>query len=145
MSLRSWSGILLALPAFAFVACSGSSPRFTSKDRIITPPSDASPYQLQGIASYYADEFNGRKTANGETYDMHSLTAAHRTLPFNTTVKVLNLLNRRTTIVRINDRGPFKDERLIDVSLEAAQQLGLIGEGTAPVSLEILQLGPPSK
>jgi len=105
---------------------------------------ETSPGQLRGMASYYADEFNGRTTSNGETYDMLALTAAHRTLPFNTKVKVTNLDNGRSVVVRINDRGPFKDDRVIDLSLAAARQLAMIGNGTAPVSLEIVELGPPA-
>lgn len=97
---------------------------------------------LTGIASYYGEEFHGRKTSSGEVYDMHALTAAHRTLPFNTRVRVTNLDNNRSVEVRINDRGPFKDNRVIDVSYKAALQLGLISNGTAPVRIEILKLGP---
>ncbi len=100
---------------------------------------------MEGIASYYADEFHGRKTSNGEVYDMHALTAAHRTLPFNTIVRVVNSDNDKSVIVRVNDRGPFKDDRVIDVSLEAAKQLGLIAHGTAPVKLEILELSMDQK
>jgi rare lipoprotein A len=96
---------------------------------------------LNGIASYYAEEFHGRKTSSGEVYDMHDLTAAHRTLPFNTRIKVTNLDTRQAVVVRINDRGPFKDDRVIDLSLEAAKHIGLIAHGTAPVKLEILELG----
>lgn len=70
---------------------------------------------------------------------MHALTAAHRTLPFNTVVRVMNLDNRMSVVVRINDRGPFKDNRVIDLSLGAAKQVGLIANGTAPVKLEILE------
>lgn len=99
-------------------------------------------HQLSGIASYYADDFHGRKTANGETFDMHELTAAHRTLPFNTRLRVRNLDNNLVVTVRINDRGPFKDNRVIDLSLEAAKKIGLIANGTAPVELEIIELGP---
>jgi rare lipoprotein A len=72
---------------------------------------------------------------------MHDLTAAHRTLPFNTKVKVTNLDNSKSVVVRINDRGPFKDDRVIDLSFEAAKQIGLIANGTASVRLEILELG----
>jgi rare lipoprotein A len=72
---------------------------------------------------------------------MHALTAAHKTLPFNTTVKVMNLENGRSVVVRINDRGPFKDDRVIDLSLEAARQIGLIANGTGPVKIEIIELG----
>jgi len=95
-------------------------------------------YVEEGTASYYADEFNGRKTSNGEIYDMNALTAAHQTLPFNTRVKVTNLSNGRSVVVRINDRGPFKDQRIIDLSLEAAKSIGMIGPGTARVRIEVL-------
>jgi rare lipoprotein A len=96
-------------------------------------------HRLEGTASYYAEEFDGRKTSNGETYDMNALTAAHRTLPFNTKIRVVNLENMKSVVVRVNDRGPFKDDRVIDVSLEAARQLGLIAKGTASVQIEILE------
>lgn len=99
--------------------------------------------QLEGIASYYAEDFHGRKTANGEVYNMNALTAAHRRLPFNTKVRVTNLDNNRSVEVRINDRGPFKDNRVIDLSLKAALEIGLISNGTGPVKIEILELGPP--
>lgn len=93
------------------------------------------------MASYYSDEFNGRRTSSGETYDMHDFTAAHRTLPFNTKIRVLNLENGRSVVVRVNDRGPFKDDRVLDLSLGAAKELGLIENGTARVRIEILELG----
>jgi rare lipoprotein A len=95
-------------------------------------------YVEEGIASYYAEEFNGRKTSNGEIYDMNTLTAAHQTLPFNTRVRVTNLDNGKSVIVRINDRGPFKDQRIIDLSLEAARSIGMIGPGTARVRIEVV-------
>jgi rare lipoprotein A len=102
--------------------------------------------QLEGIASYYADDFHGRRTSNGETYDMHALTAAHRTLPFQTLVRVTNTDNGRKVNLRINDRGPFKDNRIIDVSYKAALELGMISNGTAPVVVEIIEHGPtPTK
>lgn len=123
--------------AIAMAGCSAASPRFTSRN---SAPESKEPVsqQLNGIASYYADEFHGRKTANGEIYDMHELTAAHRTLPFNTRVRVRNLETNLIVVVRINDRGPFKDDRVIDLSLEAAKRIGLISNGTAPVELEVL-------
>jgi peptidoglycan lytic transglycosylase len=117
------------------------SPRFTSARSHPADPGGPSSFSEEGMASYYAEEFNGRKTSNGEVYDMNRLTAAHRTLPFNTTVKVINTLSGKAVVVRINDRGPFKDDRIIDLSLEAAKELELIGSGTAPVRLEVLQLG----
>lgn len=95
----------------------------------------------EGVASYYAEEFNGRKTSNGETYDMNQMTAAHRTLPFNSHVRVINTSTGKSVVVRINDRGPFKDNRIIDLSLAAAKTLELIGSGTANVRLEVIDLG----
>jgi rare lipoprotein A len=76
---------------------------------------------------------------------MHTLTAAHRTLPFNTTVKVTHLQTGESVIVRINDRGPFKDDRVIDLSLEAAKRIGLIAKGTGPVRLYLIELGAPGR
>ena len=89
-------------------------------------------------ASYYADKYHGRKTSNGEIFNMNALTAAHKTLPFNTIVRVTNLANGKSVQVRINDRGPFVKGREIDVSKAAAQQLDMIKTGTATVKLEIL-------
>jgi len=95
-----------------------------------------------GVASYYADGHDGRRTASGERFDMSEMTAAHRTLPFGTRVRVTNLANGRTAVVRINDRGPFKGRRIIDVSYAAARELGMIGTGTARVRLRVV--GPGS-
>ena len=121
--------------------CGGAAPRFTSQpSRRVS----LSGHQLEGVASYYADEFHGRRTSNGEVYDMHALTAAHRTLPFNTRVRVLNLENNKSVVVRVNDRGPFKDDRVIDLSLEAAKRVGLVANGTASVSIEILEVDSQS-
>lgn len=91
-----------------------------------------------GYASYYGPKFHGRKTANGEIFDQGKLTAAHRELPFNTKVKVTNLQNNRTVVVRINDRGPFVAGRVIDLSKKAAEYLDMINVGVAPVRVEIL-------
>jgi rare lipoprotein A len=144
-SLRTTA--VVCLPALLVAAgCGSGSPRFTSRERpdpSAGEPSSAS--QLQGVASYYADEFNGRKTANGEVYDMNEMTAAHRTLPFGTKVKVTNVDSGKSVVVRINDRGPFKDDRVIDLSLGAAKQLGLIAMGTGRVILQILELGMGGK
>jgi rare lipoprotein A len=96
-------------------------------------------HKEQGIASWYGEEFHGRKTSSGEVYDMFALTAAHRTLPLGTRVRVTNLGNRRQIIVRINDRGPFVKERIIDLSYRAAKAIAMVGPGTAPV--EIISLG----
>ena len=127
------------------VGCGPAVPRFTTRVQPEREYLPSSTDLLQGMASYYADEFNGRKTSNGEVYDMHSLTAAHRTLPFNTKIRVVNLENGKSVVVRVNDRGPFKDDRIIDLSLRAATEIGLIANGTAPVRLEVLELGTDPK
>jgi rare lipoprotein A len=99
-------------------------------------------YVEEGVASWYGIPFNGRRAADGEIYDMHQLTAAHRTLPFGAVVRVTNLQNGKQIEVRITDRGPFVANRVIDLSLAAAQSIDMVGPGTAPVRLEIL--GGPS-
>jgi rare lipoprotein A len=91
-----------------------------------------------GVASYYANHFHGRRTASGERFDMGALTAAHRTLPFGSKVRVTNPANGRSVVVRINDRGPFTRGRMIDVSHAAAQRLGLIARGHGRVELALL-------
>lgn len=91
-----------------------------------------------GVASYYADKFHGRKTANGERFDQTELTAAHKTLPFGTKVKVTNLKTGRSVVVRINDRGPFVKGRNIDLSRRAAKKIKMVKSGIAPVALEVV-------
>lgn len=90
------------------------------------------------MASWYGNPFNGHRTSNGEIYDMYALTAAHRTLPFGAVVRVTNLRNGRQAEVRINDRGPFIADRIIDLSLSAARTIDMIGTGTAPVRIEVI-------
>lgn len=97
--------------------------------------------ELMGVASYYADAFHGRKTANGETFDMYAMTAAHKTLPFDTRIRVTNVDNGQQVEVRINDRGPFVKGRILDLSYGAAQKLDMIGTGTARVRIQILEFG----
>jgi rare lipoprotein A len=92
-----------------------------------------------GEASWYGPDFHGKRTANGEIYDMDKLTAAHKELPFHTLVEVENIDNRKQVIVRINDRGPFIKDRVIDLSKKAAQRLGMVKTGTAPVRLRIIK------
>jgi rare lipoprotein A len=99
-------------------------------------------YRETGIASWYGEDFHGKKTANGETYDMHAMTAAHRTLPFSTRVRVTNLDNGNKTEVRINDRGPFVPGRIIDLSRSGAKELGMLGAGTARVVVEAVGFAP---
>nr|WP_321265601.1 septal ring lytic transglycosylase RlpA family protein [uncultured Sulfurimonas sp.] len=94
--------------------------------------------EFQGNASWYGPDFHGKHTSNGEIYNMYDMTAAHKTLPMNTIVKVVNHDNGKSTVVRINDRGPFIETRIIDLSKTAASKIDMIGAGTARVSLEIL-------
>ncbi len=97
-----------------------------------------------GTASWYGPEFHGKSTSSREIYDMHDLTAAHNTLPLGTYVMVTNLINGRSVTVRINDRGPFVKNRIIDLSYAAAKALDMIGPGTAPVRIEVLRdVSPP--
>jgi rare lipoprotein A len=104
-----------------------------------TPPAPAPVgYSEEGNASWYGLPFNGRRASNGEIYDMNKLTAAHRTLPFETVVRVTNLSNGKITTVRITDRGPFVDNRIIDLSQAAAREIESIGPGVVPVRLEVL-------
>jgi rare lipoprotein A len=98
-------------------------------------------YMEEGNASWYGVPFNGRRASNGEIYDMYKLTAAHRTLPFETMVRVTNLNNGKATTVRITDRGPFVENRIIDLSLAAAREIESIGPGVVPVRVEVLTPG----
>ncbi len=121
----------LGLVAVSFlVGCAASSPRPIRKGN-----------SLVGHASWYGQQFHGRKTASGEVYDMYALTAAHRSAPFGTKVRVRNLSNQQEVTVRINDRGPFVRGRIIDLSYAAAQEIGLVAEGVAQVELKFLSVG----
>ncbi len=97
------------------------------------------PYYEVGIASWYGPGFHGNLTANGETYDMHGVSAAHKTLPFGTVVRVIEFDTRRSIVVRINDRGPFVDGRIIDLSKGAAEELGIVDKGITKVGLRIVR------
>ena len=109
-------------------------------DRPMTAPAPAG-YTEEGNASWYGEPFNGRRASNGEIYDMYKLTAAHRTLPFDTMVRVTNVNNGKSTTVRITDRGPFVEGRIIDLSLAAAREIELVGPGVAPVRVEVISPG----
>ena len=98
-------------------------------------------YIERGIASWYGEEFHGRSTSSGEIYDMHALTAAHKLMPLGTVAKVTNLENGRSVIVKINDRGPFIDDRIIDLSYGSAGAIDMVETGLAPVEIEVLKWG----
>jgi rare lipoprotein A len=108
------------------------------KGKTYYPLPSAEGFEQKGLASWYGNPFHGRKTSNGETYDMYSRTAAHKTLPMNTPVLVKNLDNGREMVVRINDRGPFVRNRIIDLSHTGATELGIIDKGTARVHISAL-------
>jgi rare lipoprotein A len=105
-------------------------------------PAEDPHYRAEGLASWYGEDFHGRQTANGEIYDMNSISAAHTTLPMPSHVRVTNLSNNRSVIVRVNDRGPYHSDRIIDVSVKAAILLGFYGSGLAPVRVEYVGAAP---
>lgn len=151
MYKRFTSVISVALLILSVLIGCATSPRYTRGRKAVRPSAhtkkqtqtyskkSASKKTIVGIASYYGPGFHGKKTANGERFNMYELTAAHKTLPFNTRVRVTNLNNKKSVIVRINDRGPYKKGRIIDLSKGAAQKIGLIQTGTAKVKVEILK------
>lgn len=116
----------------------GNPDSYTVLGRTYRVMDSAEGYRREGIASWYGEKFHGKRTSSGEPYDMYALTAAHTTLPLPTHVRVTNLENDRSIIVRVNDRGPFKDNRLIDLSYAAAYRLGFLDSGTARVRVEAL-------
>lgn len=109
---------------------------YTVRGKTYQPLLSAHGFVEEGVASWYGRDFHGKKTANGEIYDMYALTAAHKLLPFNTNVKVTNLNNGRNVVVRVNDRGPFVGDRIIDLTNTAADRIGMLGPGTARVRVE---------
>jgi rare lipoprotein A len=96
---------------------------------------------LKGKASYYGEKFHGRKTASGEIFNMYAMTAAHKSLPFGTKIKVTNTSNQKSVVVEINDRGPFVGNRILDLSYQAAREIGMLNSGIADVSIKIIRLG----
>ena len=141
----------LLLTALLFTGC-GSKSRphrgqfdpYTVNGITYYPLKDARGYRAQGTASYYAEAFQGRKTASGERYNQKELTCAHTTLPFATKVRVTNLHNGRSVLVRVNDRGPFKKGRIVDLSKAAARELKMLDRGTARVLVEYADESPQS-
>lgn len=128
------------LAAFVLIAIALSSCAHKKKTAAHVPAAPVRPgYTETGVASWYGYPYHGRQASNGEIYDMEKMTAAHRTLPFNTWVRVENLNNRKTVDVRIIDRGPFVDGRIIDLSHAAARQIDLLGPGTGRVRLVVIK------
>jgi len=96
---------------------------------------------MKGVSSFYAEDFHGKLTANGEVYDMYGLTAAHKTLPLNTIIRVTNLVNNKSLILRVNDRGPYVKGRILDCSYGAAKKLEFVNDGTVEVKIEVIEWG----
>lgn len=126
--------------SFIVSACA-SNVQFTSKAKNVQPGKYYEGQVLEGQCSYYGKKFHGRKTANGEIFDMYKLSAAHRYLPFGTVVEIMNTENGRSVRLKINDRGPFVGDRILDLSYAAARKLDMIGSGVAFVKVRIIQLG----
>ena len=135
----------------SIMACS-SAPRYAQGGSHSTPARSSKKIRngsknvkhkklMIGISSYYAEDFHGKLTANGEVYDMYGLTAAHKTLPLNTIVRVTNLDNEKSLILRINDRGPYVKGRILDCSYGAAKKLGFLANGTTQVRVEVIEWG----
>lgn len=122
---------------------SGSAKPYTIRGKTYRPFTSAHGFTEVGVASWYGPGFHGKLTANGERYNQNSMTAAHKLLPFNTDIRVTNLDNGKSIVVRINDRGPFVDNRVIDLSRTGAEKIGMIGPGTARVRLEAVNAKAP--
>jgi rare lipoprotein A len=126
-------------------ARSGNAKTYTVFGETYSVLENAEGFHQHGYASWYGKKFHGRKTASGERYDIYGMTAAHKTLPLPTYVRVTNLSNGKTVVVRVNDRGPFHSERIIDLSYTAAAKLGIIGHGTSMVDIETVTSAPPQE
>ena len=130
--MRTGRGVIAAIVLAALLAGCQTLPR---------PAANPPPFSQVGLASWYGPHFNRKLTAEGERFDMNALTAAHRTLPLDSLVRVTNLENGRSVVVRINDRGPYARGRIIDLSARAARDLGMKEDGLARVRLELVNKG----
>lgn len=129
---------LTILPDSVIPADSMAVDTAAAADTIALPDTLNTVFYQRGLGTYYGRKFHGRRTASGERFDMNKMTAAHRSLPFGTLVRVTNERNGRSVIVKVNDRGPGSRRLIIDVSQAAARELGILNHGTAPVTLEIV-------
>jgi rare lipoprotein A len=114
---------------------------YTVLGRTYTPMTRVGPYKARGVASWYGKRYHGQKTSSGEIYDMYAMSAAHTVLPLPSYVRVTNAANGKSVVVRVNDRGPFHEDRLIDLSYAAAHRIGLIGQGSGLVEVEAIVPG----
>ena len=127
---RRWATLLFVTIAFSLTACGAS------RSMAVSP--DGQRHETEGLASWYGERFHGRTTASGAPFDMYAFTAAHKTLPFGTKVRVVHGETKKSVVVTITDRGPFAEGRVIDLSYAAAKDLGMIEAGILPVELTIL-------
>ncbi len=161
-SSRAFRGVLVAALLSMVAACAGIARPEASRLPVVTDPAPIVPgtmrayqvrgrwyqpaeqpgYDVTGMASWYGEQFHGRPTATGERFDMHALTAAHKTLPLPGLVEVTNLANGRRIVVRVNDRGPFVDNRIIDLSRGSAEALGMLQAGVGEVRVRYLGRAP---
>ncbi|HRP02250.1 MAG TPA: septal ring lytic transglycosylase RlpA family protein [Candidatus Kapabacteria bacterium] len=149
MNIRRATTIIIFILISTFISSCTSVIRFSSGSDFGNSKSNSGsasnsneidyPKVFRGFASYYADKFHGRKTANGEIFDMNKYTAAHKVLPFGTKLRVQNIKNGKTVIVRINDRGPYAGDRVLDLSKQAAIELDMLNDGVIEVECEILE------
>lgn len=135
------SDIRNAIPANEPLSRYGNPESYTVRGKTYQVMKSSQGFVQSGDASWYGTMFHGRKTSSGEIYNMYAMTAAHKSLPLPTYVEVTNKSNGRTAIVKVNDRGPFHDGRIIDLSYAAAQKLGVVGVGTAPVEIRAINTG----
>lgn len=129
-------GPIIQPPASSGTTGTGSTKPYTVMGETYFPMASGHGYMEEGIASWYGKDFHGKTTSNGEVYNMYGMTAAHKVLPFGTQLRVTNLDNGKSIMVRVNDRGPFVANRIIDLTKSGAEQLDMIGPGTAKVRLE---------
>jgi rare lipoprotein A len=132
-----------AIPQAEFKSRSGNPETYVIEGVTYRVMDTSDDYHEEGIASWYGGYFHGRRTSSGDVYDMYLMTAAHKSLPLPTYVRVTNLDNGRSVVLRVNDRGPFVDDRIIDLSFAAATKLGMADQGTAEV--EVVALDPPAR
>jgi len=142
IKIRFLMPVSLGLLLFLVVAC-GASVRYSSQKDSVKAPAQSfkAGRSFSGVASYYGSKFHGKMTASGEAFNMYELTAAHRTLPFGTILKVTNLANGKSVTVTVNDRGPFRKNRVLDLSYAAAKKIGMLQSGTARIQAVIVRLG----
>lgn len=141
---KDFSGLPDAVPRQEQRTRAGNPPTYVVLGKRYQVMASSKGYHERGIASWYGKKFHGRKTSNGEVYNMYAMTAAHKTLPIPCYLQVTNLANGKQVIVRVNDRGPFHDNRIIDLSYAAASKLGIAAAGTGMVELRAIEPGEPA-